>query len=62
MMPAELYELGSKLGRGWQTKLARLLPCNVRTVRYWLAGKRKISPMIAERIKETVNSNLPTDE
>lgn len=56
MKPKELRKLGSKLGVGWQTKLAHLLPCNPRTVRYWLAGKRAIRPMVAERIRQVCDT------
>ena len=38
-------------GPRWQTKLARAVPVNPRTVRRWLAGERKIHPAIAERIR-----------
>lgn len=54
MKPKQLKKLGEQLGEGWQSKLARLLPCNVRTVQYWLKGDRQISPMVAERIKQVV--------
>jgi hypothetical protein len=37
-------------GPRWQTKLARALPVNPRTVRRWLSGERKIRPLVAERI------------
>jgi hypothetical protein len=59
MTPGELHNLASQLGEGWQSKLARLLPCNVRTVRYWLAGKRKISELTAERIRDVVRKHKP---
>jgi len=50
--PTELRTHGERLyGPRWQTKLARALPVSPRTVRYWLAGKRAIRPVIAERIK-----------
>lgn len=52
MTPAELRIMGERLyGPRWQTKLARALPVSPRTVRYWLAGKRTIRPVIAERIR-----------
>ncbi len=52
MTPAELRQIGEKLyGPRWQTKLARALPVSIRTVRYWLSGKRRIRPVIAERIR-----------
>jgi hypothetical protein len=52
MTPAELRTIGESLyGPRWQTKLARALPVNPRTVRRWLAGKTKIRQLVAERIK-----------
>jgi plasmid maintenance system antidote protein VapI len=52
----ELRSLGEATGRrGWQTSLARSLPVNPRTVRAWLAGKRKIHPAMAERIKDLLS-------
>jgi hypothetical protein len=63
MTPKQLSKLGMKLGDGWQSKLSRLMPCNVRTIRYWLSGNRKIRPMVAARIKEVINTTTePTDE
>jgi hypothetical protein len=51
MTPTELRTIGEHLyGPRWQTKLARALPVNPRTVRRWLAGERRIHPAIAERI------------
>jgi hypothetical protein len=41
-------------GPRWQLKLARALPVSTRTIRYWLAGKRAIRPVIAERIRGLV--------
>jgi plasmid maintenance system antidote protein VapI len=56
--PAELRNLGEQLyGPRWQTPLARALPVSPRTVRYWLSGKRAIRPVIAERIKQLVNTH-----
>lgn len=53
MTPVELRSLGERLfGPRWQTKLARALPVSTRTVRFWLSGKRRIRPVIAERIRE----------
>jgi DNA-binding transcriptional regulator YdaS (Cro superfamily) len=60
MTPKQLKALGKKLGEGWQTKLARLLPCTSRTVRRWASGESEISPMVAERIKQVVKEQ--TDE
>ncbi len=59
MTPAELRTIGEQLyGPRWQTKLARALPVNDRTVRRWLSGERKIRPLVAERIKALANINL----
>ena len=58
MTPKQLEQLGSKLGAGWQSQLSRLLPCNVRTVQYWLAGDREIRPMVAARIDQAVEDEL----
>lgn len=57
MTPTAIQREGRKLGEGWQTKLARLLPCNDRTVRRWLKGDRKISEMAWERLKQVVKEN-----
>ena len=52
MTPSELRAIGEALfGPHWQSKLARELPANPRTVRRWLSGDRKIRPMVAERIR-----------
>ena len=60
MTPAELREIGEKLfGPRWQTPLARALPVSARTVRYWLAGKRAIRPVIAERIRSLTSAPTP---
>lgn len=61
MTPKQLKKLGSGLGEGWQSKLARLMPCNVRTVQYWLRGEREIRPMVAERIKQVISTNKSED-
>lgn len=59
MTPTELRTLAESLyGPRWQTKLARALPVNDRTVRRWLSGDRKIRPLVAERIKALSNINL----
>lgn len=60
MTPKQLEKLGATLGAGWQSKLARLLPCNVRTVQYWLKGERQIRKAIAERIKQVVEQEQRT--
>ena len=54
MTPSQLKNLGKTLGEGWQSKLARLMPCNDRTVRYWLKGERAIRPPVAERIRQVI--------
>ena len=52
MTPGELRTIGERLyGPRWQTKLARALPVNARSVRRWLSGERNIRPVIAARIK-----------
>ncbi len=52
MTPAELRKLGDKHGRGWQTRLARAVPVNDRTVRRYLSGNVTIKPVIAMRIRQ----------
>jgi hypothetical protein len=52
MTPSELREIGDQHGRGWQTRLARELPVNVRTVRRWLAGRTQMHEAIERRVKE----------
>ncbi|WP_020472417.1 hypothetical protein [Zavarzinella formosa] len=52
MTPAELRTLGDRHGRGWQTRLARAVPVDVRTVRRYLSGKIIIKPIIASRIRQ----------
>jgi len=55
MTPAELRSIGESLyGDHWQSKLAREGPANVRTVRRWLRGERRISPMAEARIRSLV--------
>ena len=52
MTPAEFRKIGEQLyGPRWQTKLARAVPVNSRTVRRWLAGERRIHAGMAERIR-----------
>ncbi len=52
MPPDELRAIGESLyGPIWQTKLARAVPANPRTIRRWLSGDRKIRPLVAERIR-----------
>ncbi len=55
MTPAEqirltVEALNNANGRGGQTRLARLLPVNGRTVRRWLAGKATPHPVVLEKI------------
>jgi hypothetical protein len=58
MTPGELRKIGEFLyGPCWQTPLARALPVSTRTIRYWLSGKRKIRPVVAERIRGLVAEN-----
>ena len=57
MTPNKLRKMGSKLGDGWQAKLARLMPCNSRTVRRWLSGEIQMRPMTWERVKQVVREN-----
>lgn len=52
MTPAELRKLGDKHGRGWQARLARALPSDVRTIRRYLSGSIDIRPVIALRIRQ----------
>lgn len=53
MTPEELRSIGESLyGPRWQSELARTLPVNSRTVRRWLAGKSRIHPALAERIRQ----------
>jgi len=56
MTPAELRSLGRQHGYGWQTRLARALRVNSRTVRRWLAGKAKITPQMETLIQQAVAS------
>jgi hypothetical protein len=63
MTPAELRSIGERLyGPRWQTKLARALPVSPRTIRYWLSGKRRIRPVIAERIRGLFSAQPGTIE
>jgi hypothetical protein len=54
MTPAELRDIMKACGWTHQD-LARLLPLRnprcTRTIRYWLAGERKIHPVFAARIR-----------
>jgi len=52
MTPNELRAEGESIyGNHWQTKLARALAVDPRSVRYWLSGKHKINKRTAEAIK-----------
>jgi plasmid maintenance system antidote protein VapI len=52
MTPAELRAIGEdRYGPRWQTKLARWLKVNPRTVRRWLAGKTPIREAVAIAIR-----------
>ncbi|MDB5311707.1 MAG: hypothetical protein JWO38_5909 [Gemmataceae bacterium] len=52
MTPSELRTLGEQIfGPVWKTKLAKALPVSTRSIRFWLAGDRKMRPVIAERIR-----------
>ena len=43
MMPSDLEAMGKSIyGYGWQTKLARDLDVNIRTVQRWIAGSSKV--------------------
>ncbi len=58
MTPDQIREIGESLyGPRWQAKLARALTVSTRTVRYWLSGKRKIRPLVAERIRAMAADN-----
>jgi plasmid maintenance system antidote protein VapI len=50
--PAELRDIGEKLyGKRWQTKLATKIKVDPRTIRRWLSGDRKISPLVADYLR-----------
>lgn len=53
MTPAELRSLGEQHGHGWQTRLARGLEVDSRTVRRWLAGKARINRGMELLIRQT---------
>ncbi len=53
MTPSELRTIGESIhGPYWQSPLARDLRVNDRTVRRWLAGKSRINPDVAAKIRE----------
>jgi hypothetical protein len=52
MIPSELRTLGEQHGHGWQTRLARGLRVDSRTVRRWLARKAKITPQMETLIRQ----------
>lgn len=60
MTPQELRDLASQLGPRWQTKLARLIPCTARHVRYMLKGERPIRPITERRVREIVRKHKKT--
>ena len=46
--------------RGWSApQMAERVPVSVRTVFYWLSGKRQISPAMSERIKSLKQNAKP---
>jgi hypothetical protein len=52
MKPGEFCTLGEQAyGAGWQTKLARAVPVNPRTVRRWVAGKCRIPSDVADDLR-----------
>jgi DNA-binding transcriptional regulator YdaS (Cro superfamily) len=52
MTPDELRSIGESLyGERWQTKLAERIRVDPRTVRRWLSGHRKISPLVADYLR-----------
>jgi len=56
----ELRSIGeAAFGPRWQSKLARFLPANPRTVRRWLSGERNISRMAAARIRSLIEDVQP---
>lgn len=60
MTPAELRTMGERLyGPRWQTKLARALEINQRTVRRWLAGSFSIRPPVAMAIRALIGDDPP---
>ena len=62
MKSAELRLIGESLyGPRWQSKLARALPVNPRTVRRWLAGEVKIRPVVAARIRTLPTRPAPSN-
>jgi len=52
----ELRSIGeAQYGKFWQSKMAKDLPCDTRTIRRWLSGKRPIRPFVAARIRALVD-------
>lgn len=56
MTAAELRALGSRHGHGWQARLARDLPVDVRTVRRWKTGETAMHPALAARVRQIIAS------
>ena len=58
MTPDEVRAMGEQLyGGHWQAKLAEALPVSARSVRHWLSGKHKVSPLVAARIKSLLKES-----
>ena len=51
MTPSELRSLGSPFP-GWQSRLARSLDVNSRTVRSWVSGRHRITPQMERLIRQ----------
>jgi hypothetical protein len=50
--PDELRKIGIGLyGEDWKPRLAKAMPCTERSINHWLAGTRKIMPMVEARIR-----------
>lgn len=53
MTPSQLTRIGKQLyGYGWQTRIAKELGVNDRTVRNWLSGRSKIRPTTSLAVKD----------
>ena len=61
MTPSELRTICDSLNPGGQSKLARMLPVNDRTVRRWLSGERPIHQAMVARIRD-LTEHLPSIE
>jgi DNA-binding transcriptional regulator YiaG len=53
MDPAEIHAIVNR--HGGTTKFAAKLKVSTRIVQYWLAGERRIRPVIEDRIRELPN-------